>query len=68
MLIIWDDKLFAQTAFWIFIAPTTGMLLEIGQAFHFIHGTFDPTDLSLILIASAIPFIKTIKKIPLQSI
>lgn len=62
MLIIWHDKFSAQTAFWVFIAPTVGLLSEIGQAFHFIRGTFDPTDLALILIASTIPYITAIKK------
>ncbi|MSP70485.1 MAG: hypothetical protein EXR20_09445 [Bacteroidetes bacterium] len=61
MLIIWRDKFSRQSLFWIFIAPTIGLLSEVGQAFHFIRGTFDTTDLTLILIASILPFITTIK-------
>ena len=62
MLTIWRDKFTRQSIFWIFIAPTIGILSEIGQAFHFIRGTFDIIDLTLILIASTIPFLILIKK------
>lgn len=62
MLIIWRDKFSEQSVLWILIAPTIGVLSEIGQAFHFVRGTFDLIDLTLILIASIIPFITTIKK------
>lgn len=61
MLIIWRDKFYGQSLFWIFIAPTIGLLSEVGQAFHLIRGTFDTTDLTLILIASFLPFISKIK-------
>lgn len=62
MLIIWRQKFSAQSIPWIFIAPTIGLLSEIGQAFHFVRGTFDVTDLTLILIASTLPFISKIKQ------
>ena len=68
MLIIWRDKFSTQSIFWIFIAPTVGLLSEIGQAFHFVRGTFDATDLALILIASTLPFITLIKKQKLQTV
>lgn len=68
MLIIWQDKFSAQTVCWIFIAPTIGLLSEIGQAFHFFRGTFDPMDLTLIIIASIIPLALTIKKLQTQTI
>jgi hypothetical protein len=60
MLIIWRDKFSAQSIPWIFIAPVAGLLYEIGQAFHFVRGTFDTTDLILILIASFLPFVAMI--------
>src|SRR3990172_4353052 len=36
MLIIWRDKFWGQSLFWIFIAPTVGLFSEVGQAFHFV--------------------------------
>ena len=68
MLIIWRDKFSAQSIFWLCIAPTVGLLSEIGQGFHFIRGTFDPMDLTLILIASILPFALTIKKQQTQTV
>ena len=62
MLIIWQDKFSVQSIPWIFIAPSIGLFSEIGQAFHFVRGTFDTTDLILILIATVIPFVTTIIK------
>ena len=38
MLITWRDKFSGQSVLWIFIAPTIGVLSEIGQAFHFVRG------------------------------
>jgi hypothetical protein len=61
MLIIWKDKFTYQSISWILIAPTIGLLSEIGQAFHVVPGTFDITDLTLLLLASLLPFITTIK-------
>ena len=68
MLIIWQDKYTAQSIPWIFIAPTIGLFSELGQAFHLIRGTFDLTDLILILIASILPFIISIKKFKTQTL
>ena len=68
MLIIWRDKFSSQSILWIFIAPTIGLLSEIGQAFHFVRGTFDLTDLTLILIASILPFTFNIKQLKPQTV
>jgi len=68
ILIIWQDKFSAQSIPWILIAPIIGLFSEIGQAFHLVRGTFDLTDLTLILIASFFSFIITIKKIKTQTI
>ncbi len=62
MLIIWRDTFSLQSIPWIFIAPVIGLFSEIGQAFHIVHGTYDTTDMILILIASILPFVSTIKK------
>ena len=68
MLSIWQDKFSVQSLFWILIAPTIGLLSEIGQAFHFVRGTYDLSDLTLILIASALPFYSPVKKHQTQSL
>jgi hypothetical protein len=59
MLIIWHDKFSMQSLFWLLVAPTVGILLEVGQALKIISGTFDFTDLILILISATIPFLFT---------
>lgn len=56
MLIIWKGSFSLHSFLWILIAPIIGLLSEIGQAFHFVRGTFDITDFTLILIASILPF------------
>lgn len=63
MLIIWRDIFSSQSILWIFIAPIIGIVSEVGQGLHFIRGTFDATDLILILIASTLPFITRLKKL-----
>ena len=68
MLAIWQDKFSVQSIFWILIAPTIGLLSEIGQAFDFVRGTFDLSDLTFILIASALPFYSPIKNHQTQSV
>lgn len=62
MLIIWRDEFSIQSIPWIFIAPAIGLFSEIGQAFHFVRGTFDTTDMILILIAAGLPFLSIIEK------
>lgn len=68
MLSIWRDKFSVQSIFWILVAPTIGLLSEIGQAFHVLRGTFDLFDLILILIASALPFYSLLKNHQTQSV
>ncbi len=68
MLVIWKYKFSVQSILWIFLAPIIGLLSEIGQAFHLVRGTFDYTDLILLLIASILPFIKINHKQKLQTI
>lgn len=55
MLTIWKFKITQSSAFWIFLAPTIGLVSEIGQLFGFISGTFDIVDLILIIVALTIP-------------
>jgi hypothetical protein len=55
-LILWqnDDSLNAK--FWILTAFSLGVLLEIGQYFHFISGTFDWLDVLVYLLLNLISF------------
>lgn len=57
MIYIWRHERNTKSIFWISIPPVISILIEIGQGFHFINGTFDLKDLFLILIASLIPFL-----------
>ena len=68
MLSIWRDKFSVQSIFWILVAPTIGLLSEIGQAVHLVRGTFDFSDLTLILIASSLPFYSLLKNHQTQSV
>jgi hypothetical protein len=50
---IWTKEDKIQFWFWMLLFPSTALIWEIGQAFHFINGTFDWADLivySIILI------------------
>ncbi|MCW3125508.1 MAG: hypothetical protein JWO03_1166 [Bacteroidetes bacterium] len=57
MLMIWDYRLSVHSVFWITVAPVIGCALELGQALHFIPGTFDITDFIFILVATLISYI-----------
>lgn len=63
MLLLWDNKFSRHSMFWILAAPIIGLLSELGQAIHIIPGTFDPIDLTLLIIATSLPFILIQKKI-----
>lgn len=58
MLVLWQDRFTLHSTFWILLAPTIGIFSELGQAINFIPGTFDLTDLLLLITASLLPFIK----------
>lgn len=68
MLIIWQDRLSKNSIFWIMLAPTIGIFSELGQIFKIIPGTFDIIDLTLILIATSVPILQTIKKQKLENL
>jgi hypothetical protein len=55
ILMIWNFQLNRQSISWIAIAVFTGILFEIFQMFHFLPGTFDVTDLLLMLISAILP-------------
>lgn len=55
VLLIWDFKLHRKSILWVAGAVLAGILLEVLQGFNIGYGTFDVTDLVLILIAAFIP-------------
>jgi hypothetical protein len=57
MLLIWQFKITKINAFWVFIAPLTGIASELGQYWGYLPGTYDQVDLLLLLIATFIPFL-----------
>ena len=67
MLIIWKDRFSTNSIFWLLLAPSIGIFSEVGQVVKIIPGTFDIIDLTLILIASTIPFLQTIIKHKIQT-
>lgn len=56
ILLLWDFKITRQSVLWIFLAPTVGIFSEIGQLIRIIPGTFDSTDLLLLLLSASLPF------------
>lgn len=57
LLTLWNFNINRQSAFWLFLAPTIGLLSEIGQFFGIVPGTFDIVDLVLLVFATLIPFL-----------
>jgi hypothetical protein len=49
-LILWRNSASLSAKFWIMTAFSLGILLEIGQYFHLISGTFDGLDVLVYLI------------------
>lgn len=70
LLILWDFKINRQSAFWLFLVPIIGLFSEIGQSIGIISGTYDMVDLTLLLIATALPFfqLKNLKPIKIKSL
>jgi len=57
MLLIWHYRITPASIGWIALAPVIGIGSELGQAIKIVPGTFDLTDLMLLVIASVLPFI-----------
>lgn len=56
ILLLWDFKITRQSVLWIFLAPTVGIFSEMGQLIGIIPGTFDSSDLLLLLLSASLPF------------
>jgi hypothetical protein len=56
ILLLWDFKITRQSVLWIFLAPTVGIFSEMGQLIGIIPGTFDSSDLLLLLLSASVPF------------
>ncbi len=57
VILIWEQKLAGRFLAWVLLAIIISSLLEIGQAYHLVHGTFDANDLVAYLIATIFCFI-----------
>jgi hypothetical protein len=57
LLTLWNFNVNRQSAFWLFLAPTIGLFLEIGQLVKIVPGTFDFMDLILLFVSTLIPFL-----------
>ena len=57
LLIIWKNTISKHNLFWFILIPTTVILLEIGQFFGFIAGTFDLMDIIFYLLGTILPFL-----------
>lgn len=70
LLTLWNFNLNRQSAFWLLLAPTIGLLSEIGQLIGVVPGTFDLVDLLLLLIATLILFllVNNLKPIKIESV
>ncbi len=55
ILLIWDFKLHRKSILWIAMAIMVGILFEISQRLHIVHGTFDVIDLILMMMAALLP-------------
>lgn len=56
ILLFWDFKINRQSIAWVLLAPTVGLVSELGQLVGFIPGTFDKVDFLLLLLATVLPF------------
>jgi hypothetical protein len=56
ILTLWNFKINRQSVFWFFLSSSIGISSEIGQLVKVIPGTFDLTDLLLLLTATIMPF------------
>ena len=62
MAIVWQNRLSFQSLLWIFLAPAIGILSELCQALSIVPGTFDYSDLALIIMASFLAIYCTLIK------
>lgn len=55
ILFIWGNKLNPQNIFWIFSIPFIAIILEFGQYFKIIPGTYDLNDLIFYSLGTVLP-------------
>jgi len=61
LLNIWDFRITKRNILWIISPILIAYLIEFGQKYNLINGTYDTKDLIFILIGSVIPLIESIK-------
>lgn len=62
-LLLWDFTITKQSIIWICLAPVIGLVFEIGQLVNVIPGTFDLTDLVLLILAALFPLLTPLKNL-----
>tara|TARA_B100001540_G_scaffold234101_1_gene208289 strand:- start:658 stop:987 length:330 start_codon:yes stop_codon:yes gene_type:complete len=62
MIIIWKDVRSKSKYYWITSSIIIAIIIEIGQYFKFIPGTYDSIDIFLCLIAFSLSFLILYKK------
>jgi hypothetical protein len=69
ILFLWNFTITRQSIIWICVAPVIGLVSELGQLVSIIPGTFDVTDLILLILAALLPLltVKNLKSKPLNS-
>ena len=66
LLAVWDNTISKDNIHWILLVPAIAVLIEFGQLFHIVSGTFDILDLTFYLVGAVLPILiftnsKTIK-------
>ena len=57
ILLIWGNRITRHNMIWIFSVPTIIILLEVGQGFKLVKGTFDIADLFFYLLGIITPLL-----------
>ena len=57
ILLIWRNRIKKNNVIWIFIVPLLIILIEIGQLYHVIIGTFDSVDLIFYFFGAILPIL-----------
>jgi len=57
LLAVWNNTISKDNIHWILLAPAIAVLIEFGQLFSIVSGTFDILDLAFYLIGTVFPIL-----------
>ena len=57
LLAVWDNTISKDNIHWILLVPAIAVLIEFGQLFHIVSGTFDILDLTFYLVGAVLPIL-----------